>query len=214
MSDASPVVPSPQPDTPSSPTAHPQPYTLHQAGVPGASPDPRATALLSPWGHLAVLVLALLGLVVNVIAGANFPSNAPIEWIMNAGLTIDLVAVVIACGIGVSISRRRTLARPARSFPWWGLGFGLLALVAWLAASAGLWETVFLGGRGRYMDDVGGAFLTGILWSLGAIFSAYGVRKRASWTLNLVAVIGIVLWLIVLLGVLASAVLYAVDLTD
>lgn len=210
MSDPTPV-PSQQPGGYS---VQPQPYTLQQGGVPGASLDPRATAVLVPWGHLAVLVLAVIGLAVNVLAGANFPGNAPVEWIMNAGITINLVAVVIACAIGVSVSRRRRLARPARAFPWVGLALAGLAFASWLLSSAGLWDTLFLGGRGHYMNDIGGAFIAGVPWVLGAIFSAYGVRKRSTGHLNLVAIIGIVLWGIVLVGVLASAALYGVDLTD
>lgn len=207
MSDATPAA------TPS-PQGAPPPYRIQQHGVPGASPDPLATALLSPWGHLVVFLLAVVGIVVNVSGGANFPSNAPVEWIMNAGITIDLVAVAIACGIGVRVARGRRLARPARVFPWLGLGLGIVAVVTWAVSSSGLWETLFLGGRGRYMNDVAGAFLFGIAWALGAIFSAYGVRGNTRPHLNVVSAFGIVLWAVVLVGVLASAVLYGLDLTD
>lgn len=204
MSDATSAVPPPQP----------LPYTIQQGGAPGASPDPLATAMLSPWGHLLVLVLAIVGIVLNVIGGAGFPSNAPVEWIMNAGITIDLVAVALACGIGLLVARSRRLARPARVFPWLGLGFAVVSLLAWALASTGLWETLFLEGRGRYMNDVGGAFYLGVPWALGAIFSAYGVRGNTKPHLNAAAYVGIALWAVVLAGVLASALLYAADLTD
>src|SRR5690606_22648795 len=150
----------------------------------------------------------------NVLGGAGFPSNAPVEWIMNAGITIDLVAVALACGIGLLVTLRRRLVRPAHVFPWLGLGFSALALMAWAVGSEGLWDTLFLDGRGRYMNDTGGAFALGIPWALGAIFSAYGVRGNTKSYLNAVSFTGIGLWAVVLLSVLASALLYAADLTD
>ncbi|MGN6274134.1 MAG: hypothetical protein ACTHMQ_13705 [Protaetiibacter sp.] len=195
------------------PLAAPQPVPA--AFSPLQQPvDPFRTATLSPWGHAVAAALALGGIVLNVIGGAGFPSNAPVEWIMNAGLTIDLVAVFIACAIGFGVSVRMRPARPSLVFPWLGLGFAALALVAWALASQGLWETLLADGRGRYMNDTAGAFYLGVPWTLGAIFSAYGVRGRSRPHLNAVAFTGIGLWAIVLIGVLASALLYAADLTD
>ncbi len=192
------------------PPAFPQPVQQ----VPQAVVDLSRTALLSPWGHAVAAGLALVGIVVNVVAGAGFPSNAPVEWIMNAGLTIDLVAVFIACLIGFIVSLRRRPARPAIVFPWLSAAVALLSLVIWAFASQGLWETLLLGGRGRYMNDTGGAFVAGIPWAIGAIFGAYGLRARTKPHLNALSWAAIGLWAIVLLGVLASAVLYAMDLTD
>jgi hypothetical protein len=196
------------------PPAVPQP--VHPASLPPQQLlfDPLRTATLSPWGHGVAAGLAAVGIVLNVIGGAGFPSNAPIEWIMNAGITIDLVAVFIACAIGFGISLRMRPARPSLVFPWLGLGLAALALVFWALASQGLWDTLLNDGRGRYMNDTAGAFYLGVPWTLGAIFSAYGVRGRTKPHLNAVAFTGIGLWAIVLLGVLASALLYAADLTD
>jgi hypothetical protein len=200
MSDvAPPAVPQPVPPAP-----QPQPVYA----------DPFRTAVHSPWGHAVAGGLALVGIVLNVLGGAGFPSNAPVEWIMNAGITIDLVAVFIACAIGFGITLRRRPARPSLVFPWLGLGLTAVALIAWALASQGLWDTLLTGGRGRYMYDTAGAFYLGIPWALGAIFSAYGVRGRTRPHLNAVAFTGIGLWAITLLGVLASALLYAADLTD
>lgn len=218
MSDATPQQPAPQQPGAAQPAAVPPgvvpPYTMQYAAVPGASPDPLATAVQSPWGHLVVLVLAVVGIVVNVIGGAGFPANAPVEWIMNAGLTIDLVAVALACGIGLLVTKRRRLTRPSHVFPWVGLGLSAVALGAWAVVSQGLWATLFFEGRGHYGTDTMGAFLFGIPWALGAIFSAYGVRANTKPYLNAAAIVGIVLWAVVLLGVLTSALLYAADLTD
>ncbi|QNO36805.1 hypothetical protein H4J02_09965 [Protaetiibacter sp. SSC-01] len=201
MSDvAPPAVPQPAPDAPEA--------------APVAPSDPLRIATPSPWGHAVVAALALVGIVLNVIGGAGFPAAAPVEWLMNAGLTIDLVAVLIACGIGVGVTLRARPVRPALVFPWLGLGLSAVALLAWAVGAVGLYETLFFGGRGRYMEDVGGAFLAGIPWALGAIFSAYGIRRGTQRRLNVAAWVGIAMWAIVLVGVLASALLYAADLTD
>lgn len=196
------------------PYAQQMQYVPQQYGAPGVAPDPLATALLSPWGHTAALVLALIGILLNVVGGAGFPGNAPVEWIMNAGITIDLVAVALACGIGLLTALKRRPARPSFVFPWLGLGFSVLALLAWASSSGGLWETLFLDGRGRYMNDIGGAFVFGIPWTLGAIFSAYSVRGNTKMYLNVAAYVGIALWAITLAGVIASALLYGARLTD
>lgn len=204
MSDvAPPAVPQPAPTPAAAPAAPAQPLV-----------DPSRTALASPWGHAVVAGLAIVGIVLNVIGGAGFPAAAPVEWVMNAGITIDLVAVAIACGIGFGVSLRARAVRPARVFPWLGLGFAALVLVFWAATAAGLFETVFLDGRGRYMNDVAAPFYAGAPWVLGAVFSAYGVRRRTTPLLNAAAWTGIGLWAIVLVGALASALLYAADLTD
>lgn len=161
-----------------------------------------------------VAAAAIVGWIVNMVAGFGFPSNAPVEWVYNAGISLDLIAVAIATGIGALLSIRPHPVSKARVFPWLGLGFSLLALVGWALASGGMWATLLLGGRGRYMEDVGGAFYLGAVWALGAIFSAYGYRKPAHPWHNAAAIAGIVLWAAVLVGVLLSACLYAADLTD
>jgi len=168
----------------------------------------------SVWVLAGVAAAAIVGWIINMVAGFGFPQNAPVEWVYNAGISLDLIAVAIATGIGALLSIRPRPVSKARVFPWLGLGFGLVALVGWAIASGGMWDTLLFGGRGRYMVDVGGAFYLGAPWALGAIFSAYGYRKPAHPWHNAAAIAGIVLWALVLVGVLLSAVLYAADLTD
>lgn len=173
--------------------------------------DPSSRSL---WVLASVAVAAIVGWIVNMVAGFQFPQNAPVEWVYNAGISLDLIGVAIATGIGALLTIRPHPVRKARVFPWLGLGFGVVAVVAWAISSGGMWDTLLFGGRGRYMIDVGGAFYLGALWSLGAIFSAYGYRKPARPWHNAAAIAGIALWAIVLVGVATSAVLYALDLTD
>ncbi|TPX03319.1 hypothetical protein FJ656_17805, partial [Schumannella luteola] len=118
----------------------------------GVAVDPARTARQSPWGRLVVALLALAGLVANVVGGVGFPNSAPAEWLVNAGVTIDLVATLIACGIGFAVSVRARPAALARVFPWLGLGLSLVAVVAWALTAGGLVETLFQGGRGRYLE--------------------------------------------------------------
>ena len=174
-------------------------------------PDPSHRSV---WVLAGVAAVAIVGWIVNMVAGFGFPQNAPVEWVYNAGISLDLIAVAIATGVGALLSIRPRAVRKARVFPWLGLGFGIVAVIGWAVASGGLWETLLLGGRGRYMEDTAGAFALGIPWSLGAIFSAYGYRIPAHRWHNAAAIAGIVLWVVVLVGVLLSAVLYAADLTD
>lgn len=194
------VIP-PQPPVPQPPVPQPDPQIL----------DP---AHRSVWVLAGVAAAAIVGWVVNMIAGFGFPQNAPVEWVYNAGISLDLIGVAIATGIGALLSIRPHPVRKARVFPWLGLGFGVVAVIGWAVASGGLWDTLLFGSRGRYMEDTAGAFFLGAVWSLGAIFSAYGFRRPAHRGHNAAAIVGIVLWAVVLVGVLLSAVLYAVDLTD
>ncbi|PZQ88099.1 MAG: hypothetical protein DI534_11525 [Leifsonia xyli] len=211
MSDlAPPPVPQPEPQ----PATQPEPQPAPQPGPPVTGPDPLRTATPSPWGHAVAAGLALVGIALNVGGGAGFPSSAPVEWIMNAGITIDLVAVLVACGIGFGVSLRQRAVRPALVFPWLGLALALVGFFSWAVMSGGLFETLIFGGRGRYMTDIGGAFYTGVAWTLGAIFSAYGLRGRTRPAPNIAAWVGIGLWALTLIGVVTSALLYAADLTD
>jgi hypothetical protein len=179
--------------------------------IPVTIPNPSHRSI---WVLAGVAAAAIVGWIVNMVAGFGFPQNAPVEWVYNAGISLDLIGVAIATGIGALLTIRPRPVRMARVFPWLGLGFGVIALVGWAISSGGLWDTLLFGGRGRYMIDVGGAFYLGAVWSLGAIFSAYGFRRPSYRWHNAAAIAGIVLWALVLVGVLLSAVLYAADLTD
>jgi len=179
-----------------------------------AAPPVPATAQRVAWGHIVVLVLSAIGLALNIVGGLGFPSAAPIEDAMNVGISIDLGALVVICGTGLIFSLQEPQGRPARVLPWLGLGFSLVAFVAWAVNAGGLFETVFANGRGRYMLDTVGPFYFGIPWVLGATFSAYGLRRGAPRARTAASIAGLVLWAVVLIGALASALLYAAHQTD
>ncbi|AYF98478.1 hypothetical protein [Protaetiibacter intestinalis] len=176
--------------------------------------DRVAPVRLSPWVLGGVAVAATAAWVLNLVGGLGFPDGAPAEWGMNAVISIDLVGVAIATGVGALVAARRRPSRESRVLPWLGVGLALVAAVAWAATSPGLWQTLFAGRGGRYAYDVGGVFFTGIAWALGAVFGAFGYRTGGLPIRNAAALAGIVLWAIVAAGAVGSALLYAADLTD
>lgn len=182
---------------------------VHPSTAPAVAP----IAFRTPWGHIAVILLAAAGLVLNIIGG-NASMAGPVEEIMYFGISVDLAAVILVCGIGLVVSLRAPRATRSSVFPLLGLGFSLIAAIAWAVNADGLFDTLFSDGRGRYMYDTVGPFYSGIAWVLGAVFSAYGLRRRGLAWANTAAVLGILLWTIVLAGAIASGLLYGADLTD
>lgn len=180
--------------------------------APEASAPPAARRV--PWGFAVVGGVALVGIVLNFIGLARFPGNAPVEMVMAFGIGIDLLAAIVVAVVGLVIALVRPMSGPSRVFPWLGLGFAAVALIAWAVAAGGLFETLLAGGRGRYMNDTGGVFLFGIPWVLGAAFSVFGLRHPSTPARMLASVGGIVLWAIVVAGAVASSVLYGMGLTD
>lgn len=206
------------PSVPPAPYAAPGPYAAAPAAPYAATPvmvpvRPK-DARRVPWGHAVATGLALVGLVLNIAGSAQFPSNAPMEQAMSFGISIDLIAVIVACTVGFWLSLARPAARSARVFPWIGLAFSAIVFVLYAVTAGGLYDTLFFGGRGRYMNDVAVPFMLGIPWVLGAVFSAYGLRAGGKPRMNIPAIIGLALWAILLAGVVASALLYGADLTD
>lgn len=178
------------------------------------TPSVAAAAFRTPWGHIAVILLASVGLVLNIIGG-NESIAGPVEEIMYFGISVDLGVAILVCSIGLVVSLLSPRAQRSIAFPKLGLAFSLVAFVAWLVNADGLFATLFFDGRGRYMHDTVGPFFFGIPWVLGAIFSAYGLRGRGgSAKSNAAASVGLLLWAVVLAGVIASGLLYGADLTD
>lgn len=188
----------------------PLPYVV----PPVAEAPARPTARRLPWGFVAAGTLAVVGAVMNFVGLSGFPNNAPVEMLMAFGIGLDILAVVVVCIVGLIVALTRPLGRPSRIFPWLGLGFAMVALIAWAITAGGLFDTLFAGGRGRYMNDTFGPFLLGIPWALGAIFSAFGMRHPSTTGRTVASIVGIALWAIVLAGVAASSILYGLDLTD
>ncbi|WP_166867522.1 hypothetical protein [Salinibacterium sp. ZJ70] len=193
----------------------------HSAEHPGVFPaayvpvvDPARTTRPTPAGHGTVLVISTAAFITNLVAGIGFPSNAPAEWLVNAGIGLALFATMVVSGVGLAVSLRRGLVRPNRVFPWLAFGFALISTMVWLAYSAGLWETLAGTGRGAYVVDVGGAFLTLPLWAAAPMFAGFALRRRGPALGTALSWAAIVLWVALVAGVVASAVLYSAGLTD
>lgn len=195
----------------------PQQSPVHPGEFPAAYVpvvDPARTTRPTPAGHGTVLLASTVAFIANLIAGFGFPSNAPAEWLVNAGIGLALFATMVVSGVGLVVSLRRGLVRPNRVFPWLAFGFALVSTVAWLAYSNGLWETLAGTGRGAYVADVGGAFLTLPLWAAAPVFAGFALRRRGPVLGTMLSWAAIVLWVALVAGVVASAVLYSAGLTD
>ncbi len=190
----------------------PQPGPFPAAYVPVV--DPLRTTRPTPTGHAVVLIVSLAAFVANLVAGLRFPSNAPAEWLVNAGIGLALFAAVIVSGVGVVVALRRVLVRPNRVLPPLALLLAVVSIVVWGIYSGGLFETLAGSGRGAYVTDVGGAVLTLPLLAVAPTFAAFGLRRHGPVLRTVLCWAAIVLWIVVTAGVVASALLYSAGLTD
>ena len=191
---------------------HPQPASPADGYVPVI--DPSRTTRMTPWGLVVVLVASTAAFVANLVGGLGFPANAPAEWMLNAGLGLMLFATMVVSGVGFAVALRKGLVRPSRVFPWLGLALALVGVASWVLTSGGLWQTLFEGGRGNYVADVGGAFFASPLWAMAPMFAALGLRRGGHPAPTVAGWLAIVLWAVVAAGVATSALLYAAGLTD
>lgn len=192
-----------------------------QAEAPGPFPaayvpvvDPARTTRPTTAGHAVVFLVATAAFITNLVGGFGFPSGAPAEWLVNAGIGLCLFATMLVSGVGLAASIRRGLVRPSRVLPWVALGLALLGFIVWVANSDGLWATLSGEGRGAYLTDVGGAFLTAPAWAIGAMLGAFSLRRRGHIAPTLASWAAILLWAAIVAGVCASAVVYSLGLTD
>jgi hypothetical protein len=175
---------------------------------------PRTSAAVLPL-TIGVGVLALVGAILNGTFGGMFPSNAPVEQIYNFGVTVDLVAVVIAVAIRivVIVVQRRPRGVASRNISVFAIlaaVFAIITLVGYLAfGGAEYWGD----GMDRYMSGAGGAAFLGIPWVLALVFGEIAVRRKDS-PLNLALSIGaLALGVLVLIGAVAAAVIYGLGLS-
>lgn len=199
-----------EPEQPQTHAQQPGPFPA--AYVPVV--DPARTTRPNPAGHALVFVVATTGFVVNLVGGLGFPSHAPAEWLVNAGIGLALFATMLVAGVGLAASIRGGLVRPSRVLPWLALGMSLAGFVVWVSSSTGLWETLFLDGRGRYLSDVGGALLTAPIWAIAPVLAGFALRRRGGIAPTLASWAAIALWVVLVAGVAASALLYSARLTD
>lgn len=165
----------------------------------------------------ALALLLLVSGVVNMVFGAMFPGNAPVEAIAMFFLSVDMFLGAVALGVFAVLAaiRRSVPVRPERTSPLSiaAAVLGAIALVAWILlgltlvigrASAGMVQ--------HYTDTVGSIFFFGVPWMLGLVFGAISLRSGGRLT-RVFACVGIGSGLILLAVVLSATVAYGLDLT-
>lgn len=195
--------------------------------LPAAAPAvPATTDNTSVLLAASIVVVAFVATVVNVIAGLNFPQNAPVEQAFCFGITVDLIAVAMTFAIRFLVIFRRPRAlAPAWTTPGvlaiLGAIFAVIAFIGWfpLGGAYFLEKITGLAGSGpssglRYYLDVAGFFFMGIPWVLGIVFGAIGYRKGRG-VVNAVLSFGAVgLGALLLIPTLYSAVMYGLGLSS
>lgn len=209
--------PTPPPPVPQGWTAPPadagvQPVLLPTA--PATTDTPTILATVLPIGVLALLLVA------HVLGSSNFPSNAPVEQVMALGVSIDIVAAILALGIRAVVITprpRAAFAGPTGVGPFAivGVVLAVATLLAFLLLSAlpGVSNAVD-GADQRYMSWSAGLFWLGIPWVVGVFFSAAAFRPGRGAANSALALGSLAVQLLVAAGTAAAAIAYGAGLTE
>ena len=202
----------------STPSTDPTNTTPAPQPVPAPQPTgPRTTETSVPLAW-AVAVVAFAAAVFNILQTGRFPSNAPVEWVFAAGVTLDLLVVTLVLLIRAVVHSKRLPAVPRPPKPSRtaiaGAALGLLGLLVVAYASAGYFGELLAGGRPQYMSGAGGAFFFAPTWVLAMVFGVAAYR-RGGGTLNTVLSVGALLCgSVVAIAALIAALLYGAGVTD
>jgi len=199
------VVPPPPPADAPQPAAE----TLTPIVLPAGAPT-RSPVLL-----LAVAIAAAAGLVVNLAGLVGFPYNAPVEQIYALGISVDLLAIVIVCGLGALMSRRGYPLRAQTVLTVVALAFAVGAALLWMVAG-GIASVIqlFTAEGGRYMYATSGLFFGGAIWVLAVIFGAHGYRRGGAPRNNLLAIAALALAGALAAYAIVSSLIYGLGLTN
>lgn len=223
MSESSPYAPEPLPVPPVPPVPPVQPATPAYAVPPVPQPvvmEPGDKREAIVRGVVAIL-LAAAGILCQLfgsglLGSEGFPYNAPVESIMNFGLTLVLVGAGIALfitAVRAAAPRRVPYVRPVSILAIVGTALVLLAFVAFLGGGLPNWISVLGGERGRYDGLTGALFLAGLPWTVGTVLATVATRspgtasKAIAWT-------GVGVGLLLTVPAVAAAALYAAGITD
>lgn len=181
--------------------------------TPATPFDPSSVFFRRRWAFVVVAIIAAAGWVLNVVGISGFPSNAPVEMLINVILNISLATVAIVSFIG-ALRAWRPVAKPGGAPLWVGVGFVALVLAAWSIGGITTFWALAVGGSPRYDVGTGAVALLSQVWAAGILMALYSTRqdddRRRTWGL----IGAIVLWAIPVAGVAASALLYGAGLTD
>jgi hypothetical protein len=177
-------------------------------------PTSRTQAVIR--GGLAVLLA--VGGVVNLVWGARFPSNAPVEQIFSFLISLDMFAAAIVLGVFaiLALARRSVPVRPQSTSPM-SVAAVILAGVAFIGWALFNLVPVLInladGERYQYMNAVAAIVFLGVPWVLGMIFGALSLRSGGRLT-PILATIAIALGVVLAIAAVAFAVVYGLGLSD
>jgi hypothetical protein len=194
-----------------------------ESTTPAVPPAGPAKHILPPSAGQAALrgVVALLlvaGGIGAQVAGAGFPSNAPVEMAINFLITVTLIAGGVVLGVfavlaGVARSVPVVLGRVS-VFVVVGVALVLVPVVVWaVGVLPGYLAAIESGDRPRYDGLAGFLVLVGAPWVTGIVMSAVGFRSRNTAS-RILAIVGIVLGLALVAWAIFAAAIYSAGLTD
>ncbi|MDH6180372.1 hypothetical protein M2152_000554 [Microbacteriaceae bacterium SG_E_30_P1] len=181
-----------------------------------ATPQPRNRTQAVVRSVVAGLMVAAA--IAGQVAGAGFPSNAPVEMFMNFGVTVALVlgaialvvfAVLAATAPGVPV-------RPEKVGPLAIIGVLMTAIpsVIWLlTVPITLVDNATTGATLRFMYLSGPAFWLGFAWVTGMVFGAISLRRPNALT-RVLGSAAVVLGLLLATSVVWAAAIYSAGLTE
>ncbi|MGV8884572.1 MAG: hypothetical protein ACOH1T_03150 [Microbacteriaceae bacterium] len=171
----------------------------------------------SPLVMGVVAALLAVAAIANLTLSSAFPSNAPVESLLNQGTSLTLLLGAVALAI-TAICVKVIKRGPAPLAAWdplaiTGVVLTGVAFLVWLTLGGGLFVfSLATGNSLRYMNDVNGIFWAGFPWVLGMIFGALGYRLGAGRA-NLLAYTAVGVGLLLIVPTIASAAIYALDLS-
>ena len=198
------------------PTYHPN--TQPTDATAPAYAEPSIVGVAYPRSPLLIGALAgllLVSAIGNFALSFGFPSNAPVEWILNAGTSLTLLMAAVTLGILAFVIARTNNPKPLvgrDAFAVTGAILTGVAFLMWLLLGGGAFVVHAVAGGLRYMYDVNGIFWAGFPWVLGMIFGALGYRHGAG-SKNLLAYLAVGVGLLLIVPTIASGVIYALDLS-
>lgn len=152
------------------------------------------------------------------VAGAGFPSNAPVEMFINFAITATAVVagiILLVFAVTAGTARSLPLTRgPVSPLAIAAVAVSVIAVLVCVVALPGqIIESGATGIRLRYSNLSGPAFGTGFLWATGIVMGAISVRSPALIS-KVLGVAAVVLGFAVIATNIWAAAIYSAGLTD
>lgn len=172
------------------------------------------TSRRSPTVFLVLGIIAILGLIGNIVGGLNFPPNAPVEQIECFGFVVDGLALVILAVIGLLVARQLLPVRSSSRLAPIGMALAGIALA--LCVIFAVVPSVIDLSQGyslHYSTEIDPAFLLAAVWITGIAFCSFAYRVGGTASNNLFALLGLGFGVAVYVLATASSVIYGLGLS-